>query len=90
MAMRFPSDRRTEVIAAIRRYFDNELGEEIGDLKATLLFEFMLREIGPSIYNHAVADAQAWMLERVTDLDVNLYEPEGTGATANDHEEGSR
>jgi uncharacterized protein (DUF2164 family) len=81
MAIRFPSERRGPVIAAIRDYFETELDEPIGDLKATLLFEFMLAEIGPTVYNQAIADAQAWMQERVTDLDVNLYEPETTGKT---------
>ena len=79
MAIRFPSERRDAVIAALQNYFETELDEPIGDLKATLLFEFLLAEIGPSVYNQAIADAQAWMQERVTDLDVNLYAPESTG-----------
>ena len=86
MAIRFPSERRAEVVTAIRNYFETELDEPIGDLKATLLFEFLLGEIGPTVYNQAIADAQAWMQERVTDLDVNLYAPESTGRTSVDHQ----
>ncbi len=86
MAIRFPSERRAEVVTAIRNYFETELDEPIGDLKATLLFEFVLGKIGPTVYNQAIADAQAWMQERVTDLDVNLYAPESTGRTSVDHQ----
>ena len=56
-------DKATQArfIASIKRYFAEALDDDIGDLKASLLLEFVLREMGPSIYNRAVADAQARM-----------------------------
>ena len=71
MAIRLERETRER-----RRYFDQELGEEIGDLKAGFLLDFCLQEICPTIYNRAIADAQAWMLSRVEDLEGSLYEPE--------------
>jgi len=50
--------------------------QEIGDLKAKLLLDFVLREIGPAIYNQAVSDAQAFMSEMVAELDGTCFEPE--------------
>jgi uncharacterized protein (DUF2164 family) len=44
------------------------MDEEIGDLKAGLLFDFILGELGPTIYNQATADAQTFLEERVSDL----------------------
>jgi len=35
-----------------------------------------VEEIGPLIYNRAIADAQARMQQRVADLDGELYAPE--------------
>ncbi len=64
------------MIASIKRYFAENMEDEIGDLKALLLLEFVLKEIGPSIYNQAVGDAQACMQEKVTDLDGSCFEPE--------------
>ena len=32
--------------------------DEIGDLKASLLLDFFVKEVGPSIYNKAIANAQ--------------------------------
>jgi uncharacterized protein (DUF2164 family) len=76
MAIRLRKETRQTLIASIRRYFAENLGEEIGDLKASLLLDYVLQEIGPSVYNHAVADAQARMQMSVTDLDATCYEPE--------------
>lgn len=64
-----PEEAATRSIASIKRYFAEALDQDIGDLKARLLLEFILKEIGPSIYNGAIGDAQAYMHERVGDLD---------------------
>jgi uncharacterized protein (DUF2164 family) len=50
------------------------LDDDIGDLKASLLLEFVLREMGPGIYNRAVADAQARIQDMVLELDSSCYE----------------
>lgn len=76
MAIDLQSDTRKRMIASIGRYFEQELEEEIGDLGAGFLLDYFLKEIAPTVYNRAVADAQAWMLGRVEDLEGSLYEPE--------------
>ncbi len=65
---------RTEAIASLQRYFDENLPEPIGDLPAAMLLDFLLQEIGPAIYNQAVADAQARLQQRTEDLGAELYE----------------
>ena len=62
--------------ASIKRYVAENLDEEIGDLKAGLFLEFCLKEIGPSIYNQAIADAQAYLTGHLTDLDGVCQEDE--------------
>ena len=69
-------EKRAEAIASLKHYFEQEIGEPIGDLRAGLLLDFMLEEIGPAIYNRAVADAQARMTARVADLEGELYADE--------------
>ena len=76
MAVVLPDETRTEVIAALKRYFSDEREEEIGDLQAAFLLDFILKEVGPSIYNQAIKDAQASLQRTVTDLDLTLHEPE--------------
>jgi uncharacterized protein (DUF2164 family) len=76
MAVKLPDDVAEKAVASLRRYFDVELEEELGDLRGRLLLEFILEEIGPSIYNAAIADAQTYFRDRVSDLEGACYEPE--------------
>ncbi|MDR3763276.1 MAG: DUF2164 domain-containing protein [Acidobacteriota bacterium] len=67
---------RAEAIASIRRYFDENLNEPVGELQAGLLLNFFLEEVGPAVYNHAIADAQARMMQREEDLTGELFADE--------------
>lgn len=68
--------RRAQAIASIQRYFEENMPEPIGELAAGLLLNFFLEEIGPAIYNRAIADAQTRMQQRVADLDGELFSDE--------------
>ncbi len=76
MAIELPKDTTRSLTDSIKRYFSENLDEEIGDLKASLLLDFCLKEIGPTIYNRAVADVQFHLQERISELDGSCYEPE--------------
>jgi uncharacterized protein (DUF2164 family) len=76
MTIEFSADATNQAIASIQRYFKENMDEPIGQLEAGSLLSFMLKEIGPTVYNKAVADAQARLQERVAELDVDVYEEE--------------
>jgi len=76
MAIVLSETARKQSIASIKRYFLEELEQEIGDLKAGLLLEFILKEIGPSIYNAAIGDAQTYLRDRIADLEGVCSVPE--------------
>ncbi len=76
MPIDLPREVQQPLIASIKRFFAEQMDEEIGDLKAGFLLEFCLREIGPSVYNRAITDAQAYIQERTLDLGAACYEPE--------------
>jgi uncharacterized protein (DUF2164 family) len=65
---------RGDAIASIQRYFEKNMAEPIGELPAGFLLNYFVEEIGPAIYNQAVADAQARLQQRVADLEGELYE----------------
>jgi uncharacterized protein (DUF2164 family) len=69
-------EARAEAIASIKRYFQENMPEPIGDLPAGLLLNFFIEEIGPAIYNQAIADAQTRLQQRVSDLSGELYADE--------------
>ena len=78
MAIKLPDDTAKQLRASIKRYFAENLDQDIGDLKSGLLLEFCLKEIGPSIYNQAITDARAYFQDRVADLEGVCYEKEFT------------
>ena len=59
-----------------RGAFREHLDQKIGNVAAGGLLGFFLEEIGPSIYNRAVADVQERMQQRVADLDIEIHEDE--------------
>ncbi len=76
MAIKLTADTENYLLGSLQRYYAQNFDEEIGDLKARLLLDFCLREIGPSIYNQAVRDAQEVMQEKISEIDTNCYESE--------------
>lgn len=76
MRFELKPERERDLIASIKRYFMENMDEEIGDLKAKLFLDYVIEEIGPSIYNQAIADAQAYLQVNVADMEISLYEPE--------------
>jgi uncharacterized protein (DUF2164 family) len=76
MTVKLEDETQAYLLGSIRRFFAEEMDDEIGDLKAMRVLDFCIREIAPSVYNQAIADAQAYFQERVTDLGGVRYEPE--------------
>lgn len=76
MAIEVPNEAQKRLIASVKRYFEQALEQRIGDLKASLLLDFILKGIGPTIYNQAVVDTQARMSEMVDEIDGTCHEPE--------------
>jgi uncharacterized protein (DUF2164 family) len=58
-----------QLVGSIQRYFAQNMDGDIGELRAGMLLQYVLEEIGPSIYNQAIADAQAYMQDKVQDLE---------------------
>ncbi|MNR93276.1 hypothetical protein D3C72_243270 [compost metagenome] len=76
MAIKLSPETEERLIGSIKRYFDVNMDESIGDLKAKLLLDYCVRELGPCIYNQAIADAQSALQDKVAELDVTCYEAE--------------
>jgi uncharacterized protein (DUF2164 family) len=71
-----PAETSNQLYESIKQFFATHLDEEIGDLKARLVLDYCLKEIGPTIYNQAIADAQKNLQARVQDLDCECFEIE--------------
>jgi uncharacterized protein (DUF2164 family) len=76
MSIELPDPARKAAIASIERYFRENMEEKIGNVAASGLLGFFLEEVGPSIYNKAVADVQERLQLRISELDIEIHEEE--------------
>lgn len=76
MAIELPKETRATAVASIERWFQSNMDQNIGNMQAAELLEFFLKELAPSAYNQGVADAQAQMLARANELDIDCHESE--------------
>lgn len=76
MPIELPREARQSAIQSIERYFEEELGQRVGNIQAGALLNFFLQEIGPSVYNHAIREVQERLLARVQELDIDCHEDE--------------
>ena len=76
MAIELPKPAHKEAVASIERYFREHMDEKIGNVAAGALLGFFLEEIGPLVYNKAVADVQERLQMRVAELDIEVHEDE--------------
>ncbi len=61
-------EQKEDMINSIKNYFYNEREEELGDLAANLLLNFIIEELGPEFYNAGVYDSYKYMNDRIEDL----------------------
>ena len=76
MTIELSKQVRADAITSIQRYFQENMSEPIGNMAAGLLLNYFLEEIGPAIYNQAIADAQTYVQEKVADLGGARYQAE--------------
>ena len=76
MAIKIKPEIEQQLIGSLRRYWKEEEGEDIGELRAKLFLKFIVEEVGPSIYNQAVQDAQEYMQEKATEMEISCYAEE--------------
>jgi uncharacterized protein (DUF2164 family) len=76
MTIEISKEARKEAIASIERYFTENMEDRIGNIAAGALLGFVLEEIGPVIYNKAVADVQERLQSRIMEVDIEIHEDE--------------
>ena len=72
--MKLPKEVRQQAISSIERYFQENMDEKIGNIAAGALLGFFVDEIGPVIYNMAVAEVQERIQTKVMEIDLEVTE----------------
>jgi uncharacterized protein (DUF2164 family) len=76
MRIRLSDERRSILVRALKNWFDENYDEPLSDFRAGELVDFFVRELGPPVYNQGVRDAHAYMQDKLTDLEGEVYERE--------------
>lgn len=76
MTIEISGEARKQAVASIERYFLENREEKIGNIAAGALLGFFLEEIGPLVYNRAVADVQERLQSRIMEVDIEVHEDE--------------
>jgi uncharacterized protein (DUF2164 family) len=66
--IKLTKEQRTDMISSIKRYFKQEKGEEVGDLGAGLILDFVIDKLAPEFYNQGVSDSSQYISERIEDM----------------------
>lgn len=76
MRIRLTDDRRSRLLRSIKQHFADNFDDPISDFRAQDLLDFFVRELGPPVYNQGVRDASAYIQDRLTDIEGEVYERE--------------
>lgn len=66
--IKLTKEKREYMISAIKAYFLKEKEEELGDLAAGLILNFIIEELAPEFYNQGGYDSYKYMNDRTEDL----------------------
>ncbi|WP_101846647.1 DUF2164 domain-containing protein [Halobacillus sp. Marseille-P3879] len=72
MIKNLSKEQREYMINQIQEYFELERDEQIGELAADQLLEFMVKELGPFMYNKGIYEARQMVEQKVMNLDEDL------------------
>ena len=74
MALELTQEETQEAVRSLKKYFAAD-GEEMGDLRAKLLLDYILKEIAPLAYNRGVQHSEEFFRKRLEDLSPTCFEP---------------
>ena len=74
--IKFSVEQKQALVQQIKKYFDNELHQEIGDFDAEFLLDFFSEKVGGYYYNQGLNDARALLDDKLDTITESFYELE--------------
>lgn len=74
MTPTFSKEQRLEILASMRRFFEEKLDGDLSEIQAGFLLEYFLTEIAPFSYNKGVEDARRFIATMSEDLPGTCFE----------------
>ena len=74
MSIQLSKEETSQLISSIQKYFREELEQDMSELQAQFLLDYVLKEIAPFAYNKGVSDAETYLLNQIGDLRGTCFE----------------
>ncbi len=66
--IKLDKETKDDLINKVKVYFSEEREEDLGDLAAALIVDFITDELGPVYYNKGVFDSYTYIEEKIQDV----------------------
>lgn len=76
MAIALEREARQKAIVSLQRFHETQLGQELGGVEAAELLDYILKELGPTIHNAALAALRERLADQLTESAGELMEDE--------------
>ena len=76
MRIDLSEERKQDLLKILNDFYSKEFDEELSPYRAHRILDFFIKALGPPLYNQAIADARAFMSQKLDDLDAEFYQPE--------------
>lgn len=72
--MKFKKEVANGKIRQIQHFYQENFNEDIGLIKAEMIFEYFVRLIGDDIYNQALDDASGYFKKQLGEIQLYYYD----------------
>ncbi len=66
--MNLSKEKKAKMISSIKKYFQDERDENLGDLASSMILDFFIKELASEFYNQGVCDSHKYMSDRIEEL----------------------
>lgn len=70
------AEQKAQLVSKLKRYFEDELDQDIGGFEAEFLLDFIGKELGIHYYNKGIEDAQSAVAQKHSELTDLFFELE--------------
>ena len=74
--IKLSKEEKERIVQKVKKYFADELDQDIGGFDAEFLIGFFAKEIGPYFYNQGLHDAQTLFTEKADEIGYLIQELE--------------
>ena len=74
MAIELSKHESEAIIPSIRKFFREEFEQDLSEMRASFLLDYILKEIAPCAYNKGVRDAESYLRNKIEDLPATCFE----------------